>query len=227
MKLLIAGTSHVKNDLGLYLCHEWMRMARRLNGDHVDLVLVDSFNPNNLAWEPTHGVERIQFPDDIGHLVSTGKDSWGRATMRALQYAIDGNYDMVATYDYDIMFTYSIAYHAQKMWDLGIKAASTWAYPYSWLEGIFIFNVQWLQTQAFIQAYDWENTPVNAHQEIQMERAIGEGNLWILPVRGLRDDRGEVTRANIWQAFPFGCDWLTHCHDKGAYEALVARYCPY
>ena len=237
MKLLLAGTSYIRNEKALYLVNEWMRMGRRLNGDSVDMILVDSFNPNNLTWGTTDGVEKIQLPDDVGHLNSTGRDGWGRATMHALQYAIDKQYDMVALYDADLMFTRAIRPYAEMMWTAESKVASVIGTPCAWLEGIFIFNVEWMAERDVIGLYDWKSRVSTDCAEVYMEQAIGRprqtghnpdpDSLWILPIIGRREDGGLVRLENMQDVFPFGCDWLTHCQDFRVYEALAKRYCPY
>lgn len=216
MKTLIAGTSYIKDQHALWLAQTWVALGKSLNPDS-DLLLVDTPAPFDpvVELDCDSRLAIRQFPDNIGHLTSTGRDGWGRATMEALSYAIQHDYDYVALLDADLIFCQSSEAIFRMMEDEHRVACSVRCPEYGWLEGIFFFNVRWLRATNFIRRYDWPNMQFGQLPELIMESLIG-ADLYLLPLLGSRDDGQRVTPESARDLV-----WLTHNHDPETYRALI------
>lgn len=117
-----------------------------------------------------------------------------------------------------------------------IKAACPFSYEYSFAEtGALFMSVPWLKERDYFSAYDWRWPPVvqridplpNGQMIVQrqfherwFEGWCGE-DLWILPLRGTRNDADKLTVNNFPFVFPHGVDFLTHCKDLEVYRRAM------
>jgi len=239
-RTLILGTSYVgegAQGYGAKLVTLWARLAQHLNPD-TDILIVDSASPTPPRdfLEP-YGFQRwtgrenrkysiYEFADNIGHLNTTRRDGWGRALCRGIEIAIEHEYDFIAYKDVDIVFTRPVAPIVDRLARHGIAAACPMDPIYQFLEnGLMFLDVAYLRKSRFVERYDWPNrgneplTP-GSIPEVIFERLIGD-ELFILPLRGLRNDLDRVTVNNLAHAFPYGIDYLTHCKDFSIYERLL------
>lgn len=236
MKTLILGTCYIaaategaqnyKGDV----VRLWLDLAVKLNPD-TDILLVDSRSPVNLSEvlgiprDDVHGTVHV-FEENIGHLNTTGRDGWGRAFCWGVEYAIEHGYDYLAYIDADIIFTQSVWPTIEKMHLFDVKVAMPPALNYAFCEnGIMFAEVNYLRATDFVARYDWPNrTRATACAEIPemvCERIFGD-DLFLLPIRALRDSVGRLTVNNVEHAFPYGMDALTHVRDFRVYQKFVA-----
>jgi hypothetical protein len=220
MKTLLAGTSYVDTELKLWLVQQWDRIGKKLNPE-TDLLIIDSNSP--IPIENLPNSEIYQFGDNIGHLESTSRDGWGRAMCKAVEISIERNYDWLVTFDTDLIFTKQVY---PIIFDLICKekeVGSTRSPIYGWLEGIFFFSVPWLKRNNFIEKYNWPAMKKGIFPERYMESLIGF-DLYDLQLKGIRDDWEICKEENLFEVFPNGCDWLTHCKNQKVYEKLIINY---
>lgn len=220
---LIAGTCYINNPLKEWLAAQWVAANARLNPG-VPMLLVDSASPGRLPAHPD--LQVLQLGDNLGHLQSTGVDGWGRAMMAIVETALAmaAPPRWLAVWDADVLMTRPLEDMLRVMERAGSKAVSCAAKPYMhWIEGFFIFDVEWLRERGLPARYDWQGMRLGVFPEDRMRQAIG-GALRLLAMWGLRDDAGELTVENLWQLFPAGIDYLTHCSKVEVYREIMRRY---
>ncbi|MER9937423.1 methyltransferase domain-containing protein [Mesorhizobium sp. M0088] len=215
-RVLVFGTTYVDTPEKQGLAAQWEELHRRLNPG-VALLLVDSHSPQALP----ETVEKYAFPDNVGHLARGGKDGWGRAFSKGLEMAIDGQYDYVVHIEGDSLFKRPVMPIIRQMMAAGIKAASvpvegTKRQETGWAEtGLMFFSVDYLWQSKFIEKYDWWNRQAKPYPEQAVYDILGT-DLWMLPLKAERGDRGQITASNV-----AGLDWVTHATPE-AYDAFVA-----
>lgn len=211
MKTLIFGTSYVHGAAAAEVFRMWATMTRRLNPD-TDVLVVDSCSPTPLPVERwTSQFTAVRFQENIGHLSRGGRDGWGNAFSFGLDHAIAGKYDYVAHIECDLLFARPVAEVIAKMVANGVKAAAPMAIPYQFIEtALCFFSVPYLREISLISRYGWQHPP--PHNDPLPEQRIGQicaGELFALPLRGLRNDMG-MNAQQLQQSFPTGIDWITH-----------------
>ena len=219
MKTLIFSTSYCADQSARYLVSLWASLTRRLNPD-TDILLIDSASPCLPDISKT-GVKIWSFPDNIGHLGKTGRDGWGRAFCKGLSEAIDGGYEQAAFIESDLLFSLPVGPILEKMQRVGVPFACPIATPYQFLEtGLMFMDVKAMALYELIEDYDWGHPWFNEIPERKIENIL---NPWLftLPLRGCRNDHGAVTVKNLGEAFPFGCDYITHCEDFAVYKKFL------
>ena len=172
-----------------------------------------------------HGIAHL--PDNIGHINVTGRDGWGRAFCAGVRLAIKFGYDYLAYCDADIICTQPVQPIIGKLHKAGVKAACPWDSTYNFPEnGLMYLSVPYLRDSEFTRRYGWGDrtrTPDPLQiPEMVFERLMGD-DLFILPMRGLRNDLDQLTVNNFQYRFPYGVDYLTHCKDFRLYEMLLQR----
>lgn len=227
LRCLLAGTAYLSSPEKLWLASQWARIGATLNPG-MDMLVVESPSPDGFHWEEIWKaypeVHYIEQDTNIGHLAAGGQDGWGRDTMEAIRYAMDGGYDYLALIDTDVIFTRPLAPIFQHMEDTGAVALSEYShfnYPH-WLEALEFFSVPWLASVDFPARYGWQSMRPGMFPEERMEQAMGM-DLEIYPLPGIRDDHKVVSRDTIRAMFPDGCAWLTHASREG-YAALMEWY---
>lgn len=215
-RILIFGTIYAHDQKSSYLAKMNGNLIRRLNPG-LDVMLVDSDSPIRVRW----GERDINLSPNIGHLSGGGRDGFGRAFCAGLDYAVDNEYDYVAQIDADILFAHPVRPVVERMCNAGVMVAAPMDFTYQFIEnGLMFYYVPWLRSTGFTAAYDWENSTQTEFPERKVERLCGD-DLFILPYRGLRNDRGAVTPLNMRRAFPFGLDYITHA-EFDLYRAFLA-----
>jgi hypothetical protein len=221
-RVLIFGTTYVDDQHKATLLERWFDLNRSLNSD-CDIMIVDSQSPFPLIPDLSEPILYYGFSDNIGHLARGGRDGWGRAFCYGLNAAIEGGYDYVVHIEGDSLFRLPVMPIVRQMKKAGTAAASipvsglTHPQP-EWVEtGLMFFNVEYLSKANFVAGYDWPNrTPVPTPEAV-VRKLLG-GDLTLMPWRGQRDDKNEITGANVQD---FNLDWLTHCRDPIAYERFA------
>jgi hypothetical protein len=221
-RILIAGTSHVHDEYTRELCKLWYRVVKTLNPED-DFILIDCgspFDPRQFLPEKT---EVFRFEENIGAINRGGKDGAGRGVCMAVEWAIKGGYDYVAITEADFFFCEPVRKIINRMNKSGVKVASPgFAVPFWFPEfGIFFLDVEYAKEFDFIGKYDWQNTQTYPLLEIKLENLFGD-DLFMLGIRGQRNDYNQVNVANLANNYPYGnCKWLTQNRDPNVYLRLL------
>jgi len=226
-KTLIMATSYVATNDRRELVTIWAKLAEKLNPD-LDLVLVDSASPINpqeflTFWRDANPKRWCyRFPDNVGHRNITRVDGFGRAFCKGVELAIEGGYDYLAHTDSDVLFAKPAAPFIEKLKASGVKVACAFDPMYQFLETAIMFaSVPYLKEIGFVEKYDW-STYHETIPEIRFEE-IMNGELFTIPLRGLRNDDNRLSWKNFDQSFHYGMDYLTHCADVGLYKRFLKR----
>jgi hypothetical protein len=217
---LIFGTSYVADTLMRDNVTMWARTLRHANPG-AEIVLFDSASP----FDPTTflaglDVHVFRFGDNIGHLSKGGQDGWGRAFCAGVSHAIAHADGYAAYIDADILFAPPVASIIDKMARSMVGVACPLDLNYQFIEnGIVFMDVDYMRESRFVEKYDWPN-PSSVLPERRCE-TIWADDLFTLPLRGVRNDFGQVTHENWRHAFPYGIDYLTHCRDQTLYTRFM------
>jgi hypothetical protein len=220
--ILIAATSWVADEGARELCKLSYRTIRTLNPSE-PLIVIDAcspFDPN--LFLPGNPVI-YRFDENVGAINRGGRDGAGRALCRAIDYAIDQNYDYVAIQELDFIFARPIRPVIERMHKAGVKVASPGlAAPYAFVEwGIFFVNVDYARESKFVDRYDWEHSQPWPLVETKLEQLFGD-DLFLLGLRGMRNEGNQLNVANLANYFPYANPaWLTHCADHNVYTRML------
>lgn len=164
------------------------------------------------------------FTENAGHLNRGGKDGAGRAFVQGMLLAMEGDYDYCVHNECDLLMTTPIQKWVERMAARGVNAAAPFDSQYQFIEGgLSFFNVNWLRESKFVERYDWQNQTGMPIPEIKIEQLLGD-EFFTLPIRGMRNEFGQVTRQHIASGFPYGIDYITHCYkDFEIYRDLMKR----
>lgn len=167
------------------------------------------------------------FPDNIGHLSLGGGDGWGRSFCKGIEIAIASGYDYVAYIEPDLLFAPPVMPIIEKMHRCGVKAAAPIDLVYHFIANEIMFlNVDYLRESRFVERYAWANPPPLSRETVPEKRCedLLADELFILPLRGIRNDHGQLTRYNIRDRnviHPMGLSYVTHCQDFALYEIFM------
>lgn len=167
------------------------------------------------------------FSGNIGHLSLGGGDGWGRSFCKGLEIALSSGYEYVVYLEPDLIFAPKVMPIVEKMRRCGVKAAAPMDTVYHFIANEIMFlDVAYLRESRFVERYDWANPPPLHYLTTPEKRCedLLKDELWILPIRGLRNDHHMLTRENIGRrdkVFPLGLDYLTHCRDFALYEMFM------
>jgi len=219
MTTLILGTCYVADDAMRHVVTMWCGLVNRLNYG-TDVLLVDSASPiSPVDFTPTsYFMDYLVLGNNVGHLSRGGKDGWGRAICKGIEYAIANDYTYLAYIDADILFSRPVQKIIDKMVRCGVKIAAPMEPQYLFVEnGLFFAEVAYLRDSEFVKRYDWENPPRDGRLPERRFEDLVSDELFTLPLRGLRNDYGRITRDNVGMSR----DWITHCTDLGVYDAFL------
>jgi hypothetical protein len=222
MKVLTCATVYVDNDFSRELVKLWWRLYRHLNpgGDILMLDAPGPFDPAQFLDSPPH---IFRFDENVGALTRGGKDGAGRGFCKSIELAAAGGYDYVAVFETDFIFSRPIKPIFERMAKAGVKVSSLgFASPYSFFEwGIVFLDVKYAVENRIAERYDWQRSPVRPIVEMRLENLFGD-DLWILPMRGRRNEDNAVNYGNISNMFPYKtCQWLTHVSDTNVYHRML------
>jgi hypothetical protein len=249
-RILIAGSCHVNTNSKRELLKLWYRILSERNPG-CDFLIVDCCSPippaDFMGWgdeifclEPEEPPGRpssikklgkviVRFVEDVGHPFYAGGtplDGGSQAIVLMASYAMANGYDHLVTIEGDVLFAPAVEPICAKLARHKIGWASPLEPTYRWVENQIMFlDVEWLRETNFIERFGWK-TPVNkldrkTYVEVRMERDFAE-DLFILPIRGFRNEGQRVTWNNIDKQFEDGClDYLCHCADFGLYEKFL------
>lgn len=221
-KILIFGTSWCPDQERKWLLEQWIRINRTVNPD-CHALIVDSASPAlPERIDGGMGVMFEPFQDNIGHLSRAGRDGWGRAFVKGLEWADRFGYDFAVHVEADLLMARPVAPIIDKMARHGVGAAAPIAHPYQYIETALLFlDMRWVRESEFIARYDWANPPpAGPLPELRVEAILGD-KFWPLPLRGARNDLGTITAKNMGQVFPQGISWLTHAN-TATFRAFLA-----
>jgi len=215
-RVLIFGPTYCANQHARYLANLSGKLLRQLNPG-CDLMLIDSASPLSPDW----GQFYFSFPDNIGHLNHGGQDGWGRAFCKGLEYAVEHDYDYAVCVEADVLLAKPILPIIERMEAASVMCAAPWVSQYNFIEvGLFFAHTRWLASTRLAERYDWRSSVIEDMPERKVERLAGD-DLWVLPMRGARNDQEVLTPQNIKAMSPYGLDWITHA-DFATIRAFLA-----
>lgn len=237
MRVLIVGSNYTPTEHARILCDLWVRTNLALNPD-CDICILDSASPiaprRFLPWpggtihddgsteRPTgHSRFIMSYPDNIGHLSRGGRNGAGRAVCGAMHLGMADEYDYVVHTETDFLFARPIMPIVHRLSKHRIDMACPFDAAYQFIEtGLMFFDCGWLEESDIASKYDWPNPRSGVLPEVWLEH-LAKDVLFTLPLRGCRDDRKLLTIQNLQQSFPFGIDYLTHCHDLRLFHRFL------
>ena len=208
MTTLIAGTSYLHGAAAAETFRLWADLALKLNPG-TDILVVDSASPSDVSYYPPP-VHYLQLGDNIGHLARGGRDGWGRAFASLVGYAIEREYEWVASIECDVLFAHPVESVFEKMRRSGVKCCAPMASPYQFTETACSFwNVAYLKESKLVERYDWETSlPIGLLPEQRID-SLCAADMFALPMRGLRNDF-RYDPNQLQRMFPYGIDWIHH-----------------
>ena len=180
MRVLIFGTMYIKDERGLLSVNSWYECWKRYNSRH-DFLLIDSHSEEKWIKKLSFPTKRkkmhdddifrlqindkenvISFSDNIGHLLSTGRDGWGRAFCAGITNAIYNGYDYAVHIESDLLFKGNVSAVVDEMHEISIPVVGTKSWLYGFLEtGLLFMNVQFLKAVKFLSRYTWKSYASN------------------------------------------------------------------
>ncbi len=241
MKALIYGTVYIQSPERAELVQMWIENMLFINPDF-PIVLIDSATDplwRELIPQTRHisihtvaegdplpelqlGLNWIDFPENLGHLMVHNIDGWGRAFCRGIELAITQNYDYVVNIESDLLFRPNVTDILKQMDEKNIKALCGFERNYGFIENCLCFmNTQYLKDIDFIGQYDWKaQTQENLAPELRTELLLGK-EMFVRPWLGCRDDFGRVTVEQVRQF-----EYITHAHDQNLYYEFMKTFMP-
>lgn len=219
MRVLIAGACYLDSQPKRYLAELWARTMRLVNPDAHLLII----NPASPLPDPDWpaGTQVLRFPENVGHLSFGGLDGSGRSYVESIREAIEGGYSHALLTETDILLARPVRPIFDAMQKSGVVYATPFEPAWSLIEnGLNFADVNFLCDANLAGRYDWRNSTLAELPERKVERLVGD-RLFLLPLRGCRNDMDVVTSSNLTQLFPFGCDYITHCADFAVYRAFL------
>lgn len=235
-KILIFATTYVDSDARERLTRQWLDLHTALNPD-CEFLIVDSASPLPVLdpeWAASFKANPqkyrfFNFGDNVGHLSRHGRDGWGRAFCRGLDYAVERGYDYVLHIEGDSLLRVPAREIVAKLKASGKGVASipvrgtTREFP-NWVEtGLMCFKTSLVREMAFSACYDWQHRESRPTPELVVHHLIG-GVLLMLDLKGLRGDKNQIAAKDIPA---LDLDWVTHCHnDIWVYDRFVEANLP-
>lgn len=225
MKVLTVGTVWCDQEFTRELIKLWWQAFRAINpvrNDH-QVMLLDSaspFDPAQFLDSPPN-IER--FAENVGAITRGGGDGAGRGFCRSIELAAKLGCDYVVVFETDFIFARPIMPIIERMAKAGVKVATPgFADPYDFVEwGIVFLDVKYAVENKIIERYNWQKSPVRPIVEMRLENLFGD-DLWLLPMRGRRNEDNAVNYGNIANMFPYKtADWLTHVADPNVYHRML------
>ena len=236
-RILIFATTYVDSGDREQLTRQWLDLHTALNPE-CDFLLVDSASPSpvlDAEWAARFKADPrkfrlFNFGDNVGHLSRKGRDGWGRAFCRGLDYAAEHDYDYVLHIEGDSLLRIPARDLVAKLKAANRDVASipvkgtTREIP-GWVEtGLMLFSCPFLRRTGFTKRYDWPVREVRPTPEYVVPEIIGRGATLMLDLKGLRGDKNQIAADNIVK---LDLDWVTHVHnDIWVYEAFVKANLP-
>jgi hypothetical protein len=236
-KILIFATTYVDSGDREKLTRQWLDLHVALNQD-CDFLIVDSASPKPVLdpeWAARFKAEPqkfrfFDFGDNVGHLSRKGRDGWGRAFCRGLDYAAEHGYDYVLHIEGDSLLRVPARDIVAQMKTARREVASIPVKGTSreipgWVEtGLMLFSTVFLRRTGFTARYNWPIREVRPTPEFVVPDLIGRGETLMLDLKGLRGDKNQISADNIVK---LDLDWVTHVHnDIWVYEAFVKANLP-
>lgn len=231
-KILIFATTYVDSSDREKLTRQWLDLHSAINPE-CDFLIVDSNSPKPVLdpeWVARFKAEPqrfkfFDFGDNVGHLSRGGRDGWGRAFCRGLDYAVEHGYPYVLHIEGDSLLRVPARDIVAKLKEVNREVASipvkgTARDIPGWVEtGLMCFSTAYLRRTGFTARYDWAKREVRPTPEFVVLELIGRINALMLDIKGLRGDKNQISAANVVR---LDLDWVTHCHsDIWVYQEFV------
>jgi hypothetical protein len=228
MKVLIFGTMYLKNEMSCKFVNAWYECWQRYNSQY-DFLLIDSNSDEKWIQKLDMTVQRkiiqsydiftisidkreniISFPDNIGHLFSTGRDGWGRAFCTGIANGIFNNYDYVVHIESDLLFKGNVSDIVKEMHEKSYPILSTKSWVHEFLEtGLMFMSVSFLNNIQFLSKYNWKSLTRKDYPEWIIPNIIGTQNVNLKYWIGDRNDFGQIKDNDVKK-----CIYLTHCNKE-------------
>ena len=216
-KTLIFGNSYVASEERAWLVSVWAKLVIKLNPGTDVLVIDTPADPSFFPVLPDN-IQVIRYEENVGHLMTGGKDGAGRAWSTGIQYAIDNGYTSLAFIETDLLLAWPVAGYISEMYKAGKWFAQTPGPPYPWNEsGVWFADVARLRDTNFVDRYDWSSIVWGDWPEWRLPKVVGDG-LHMLSLNGRRAEDGAVTEENAGEL-----DWITHSV-RPIYEAFLRKH---
>ena len=219
---------YLKNEQDCSIVNAWYECWKRYNASN-DFLLIDSNsddkwienihssakrrklqNEDIFSFKITEKENIISFADNMGHLLSTGRDGWGRAFCAGIASAIFNDYDYAVHIESDLLFRGSVAAVVSEMTEKSMAVVGTKSWLYGWFEtGLVFMDVQFLRNNDFLMKYNWKLHTRNDYPELIIPQIFGKENIFLKYWIGDRNDYGQIKDEDIGK-----CVYLTHCDEK-------------
>jgi hypothetical protein len=228
MKVLIFGTMYLRDEKSCLFVNAWYECWRRYNSQH-DFLLIDSNSDEKWLQKLDIPVQRdirqyddvfsvridkretiVSFPDNIGHLFSTGRDGWGRAFCAGIANATYNHYDYAVHIESDLLFKGRVSDIVEEMREKSYPVLSTKSWVHGFLEtGLMFMNVSFLNNICFLSKYNWQSLTRKDYPEWIISGILGMQNIHLKYWIGDRNDFGQIKDDDVKK-----CIYLTHCNEQ-------------
>lgn len=232
--ILIVGTTYLNSPSKVELLRIWSGLVDR-NSPGCDVVVIDSASPIRAidrlpAFDEVMiedgDIPRLEgcntvfrFTEDIGHPIVSRNPS--RDFMKGLEIAIENGYDYVVHWETDCLFSRGVSEIVEKMARSGVEVAAPFEANQQFIETqLIFFSVPYLKKSGFVNKYKRAYKPKEIFSELCVE-LLCDKEIFILPLRGMRNNFNLLTPDNMGLVFRHGIDWLSHCDDFGCYVEFL------
>lgn len=229
MRPLIVGTTYLSSPAKVELLKIWAQLIET-HSPECDVLVLDSCSPTPAADHLPAAYSRggshrkiHRFSTDIGHPIQSSDPH--RDFLFGLQWAVewasDLGYDYVVHWETDCLMARPVSSIVGRMRRAGVKVAAPFEANQQFIETqLLFFDVAYLKGSRFVERYREAYSP----REVLSERCVEDlckDDLFLLPLRGMRDNFGLLSPQNLRRTFRHGCDWLSHCQDFGVYVEFL------
>jgi len=235
---LITSSSFTKDDARAQLVRLWADVLNKLTPPDWPVILFDNDSPISAAsvladkgfvelkhdepWAP-HIKRAIVVNREPNKYLLNGSDHCTDAILSAVTLGASAGMEYALYLESDMILARKPEWIVDRMQTYGMLCTSAWSKMHDFVEtNIMGFHVKQCAAMGLVEAWRAHERRGGEWPEIWFEKFFGD-NLHILPLRGDRDDRHELTRLNCLYAYPRGWDYLTHCDDLAVYRELLAR----
>jgi hypothetical protein len=215
MRTLIYGGACIQTEFQQEQTLLWAKVVRKLNPDE-DVVLFDSasvfrpqiFIPSDL------GIKHVRWEDNPGHLSQGGGDGAGRTFCAGIKMAAGAGHKWAVHWGTDFLMAKPVVEITHDMEEARVRiAALPCIYQFPEFEFAAI-DALWAEGFGFTEKYDWPSIKgpyPKVERPSQLRKFLPEyrlrdiagGNLFLLPLSGIRNDQNQVNVANLHEHFPY------------------------
>jgi len=214
MKTCIMSTAYIDTEPKRVLMEMWLKLNRKLSPE-CDIIVIDSTSPKKMLPLPVSSFRFDILLNGYHH------DEAARSRRKGFEMAIGAGYDWMAYIECDLLFSKSVMPIIDKLERHKIKVAAAFEHQYQFIESqLMFYDLRYLAEIDFIKKWNWNASKVPKFDELRQEEFFSD-ELFILPLRGMRNDIDFVTPENMRTAFKYGIDFLSHCKDPKCYDKFL------